>query len=151
MRALWAELKRRNVVRMALAYCAIAWLLLQVAALLAPLFDIPNSAMRWLVLLAVAGFPLAVLSAWKYAWSRAGLVREVEAAALGQAGVALQGKGVALGGKAVAQVGRNVGGQGAGEGRGAGVHRGTFVAWRRARAAIWSPVQRARRGAWREI
>ena len=83
MRALWAELKRRNVVRMALAYCAIAWLLLQVAALLAPLFDIPNSAMRWLVLLAVAGFPLAVLSAWKYAWSRAGLVREVEAAALG--------------------------------------------------------------------
>ena len=34
MRGLWAELRRRNVVRMAVAYCALAWLLLQVAALL---------------------------------------------------------------------------------------------------------------------
>lgn len=79
MRASWPELKRRKVVRMAVAYCALSWLLLQVASLLIPTFDIPNWVMRLLVLMAVLGFPLALLFSWSYAWTSAGLARESEA------------------------------------------------------------------------
>lgn len=76
MRALWAELRRRHVVRMAVAYCALAWLVLQVAALLLPIFDIPNWALKLLVLVVVLGFPFALLFSWHYAWTDGGLVRE---------------------------------------------------------------------------
>lgn len=76
MPALWSELRRRNVVRMAFAYCALAWLVLQVAALLLPIFDIPGWVLRLLVLLALLGFPFAMLFSWNYAWTDAGLVRE---------------------------------------------------------------------------
>ena len=76
MRALWFELRRRHVVRMALAYCALAWLALQVAGLLLPAFDIPGWVLRLLVLLAALGFPFALLFSWHYAWTDAGLVRE---------------------------------------------------------------------------
>lgn len=80
MQALWAELGRRNVVRMAIAYCALAWLVLQVASLLLPTFEIPTWVMRLLVLLAVLGFPFALLFSWHYAWTDAGLVRETRTA-----------------------------------------------------------------------
>ena len=80
MRALWFELKRRNVLRMALAYAALCWLLLQVADLLLPTFGIPPWVMRALVLLAVLGFPLAMMFAWTYAWTDRGLQREIPAA-----------------------------------------------------------------------
>lgn len=80
MRALWTELKRRHVVRMAIAYCALSWLLLQVASLLIPTFDIPNWVMRLLVLMAVLGLPLALLFSWSFAWTSAGLTREVRVA-----------------------------------------------------------------------
>ena len=73
MRALWFELKRRNVLRMAIAYAALCWLLLQVADLLLPTFGIPPWVMRALVLLAVLGFPLAMMFAWTYAWTDRGL------------------------------------------------------------------------------
>lgn len=76
MRGLWAELGRRNVIRMAVAYCALAWLLLQVAALLVPAFDLPNWVLRLLILLVVLGFPFALLFSWGYAWTDAGVVRE---------------------------------------------------------------------------
>ena len=81
MRALWFELKRRNVLRMAIAYAALCWLLLQVADLLLPTFGIPPWVMRALVLLAVLGFPLAMMFAWTYAWTDRGLQREVPIAA----------------------------------------------------------------------
>ena len=80
MRGLWAELRRRNVIRMAVAYCALAWLLLQVAALLLPAFGIPGWVLRLLILLAALGFPFALLFAWGYAWTDAGVVREAPSA-----------------------------------------------------------------------
>ncbi|MFT3897956.1 MAG: hypothetical protein QM719_09735 [Thermomonas sp.] len=83
MRGFWAELRRRNVIRMAVAYCALAWLLLQVAALLIPAFDIPNWVLRLLILLAVLGFPFALLFSWGYAWTDAGVVRESRLARTG--------------------------------------------------------------------
>ena len=80
MRGLWAELRRRNVVRMAVAYCALAWLLLQVSGLLLPAFGIPGWVLRLLILLAALGFPFALLFAWGYAWTDAGVVREAPGA-----------------------------------------------------------------------
>lgn len=80
MGALWAELKRRHVIRMAVAYSALSWLLLQVAALVIPTFGIPNWVLRLLVLLTVLGFPFALLFSWSYAWTSAGLIREAPAA-----------------------------------------------------------------------
>ena len=80
MRALWAELRRRHVIRMVVAYCALAWLVLQVAALLLPIFDIPGWTLKLLVLLVALGFPFAVLFSWHYAWTDAGLVRESQPA-----------------------------------------------------------------------
>jgi len=76
MRALWAELRRRHVIRMVVGYCALAWLVLQVAALLLPIFGIPAWVLKLLVLLVALGFPFAVLFAWRYAWTDGGLVRE---------------------------------------------------------------------------
>ena len=81
MRALWAELRRRHVIRMVVGYCALAWLVLQVAALLLPIFGIPAWVLKLLVLLVALGFPFAVLFAWHYAWTDAGLVRESPATA----------------------------------------------------------------------
>src|SRR6478672_11235797 len=80
MRALWAELRRRHVIRMVVAYCALAWLALQVAALLLPIFGIPNWVLKLLVLLVALGFPFALLFSWHYAWTDAGLVRESQPA-----------------------------------------------------------------------
>ncbi len=77
MPSLWTELKRRKVVRMALAYCALAWLLLQVTDLVLPLFEVPGWVMRLLVLLLVLGFPFALLFSWGYAWTDQGLTREL--------------------------------------------------------------------------
>ena len=76
MRALWAELRRRHVIRMVVGYCALAWLVLQVAGLLLPIFEIPAWVLKLLVLVVAMGFPFAVLFSWHYTWTDAGLVRE---------------------------------------------------------------------------
>jgi hypothetical protein len=59
-----AELQRRNVFRIAIAYTILGWLLLQVASLLLPTFDAPDWVMRVFVLIVMLGFPLAVVLAW---------------------------------------------------------------------------------------
>ena len=56
----FAELKRRNVYKVAIAYAVVAWLLMQVASQIFPFFEIPNWAVRLVVLLLVIGFPVAV-------------------------------------------------------------------------------------------
>lgn len=76
MRALWEQLKRRKVIRMAIAYCALSWLLVQVVALLIPVFDIPVWTLRLLILVVVLGFPFALMLSWSYAVTPAGLRRE---------------------------------------------------------------------------
>lgn len=60
----WQRMQRWRVVRVAVAYCALAWLVLQVASLVLPAFDLPAWTMRLLIVLAFAGFPFALLLAW---------------------------------------------------------------------------------------
>ena len=59
-----AELKRRNVFKVATIYVVVSWLLLQVATVVFPVFDIPMWASRLVVLLLALGFPVAMVLAW---------------------------------------------------------------------------------------
>ena len=58
MRDFVAELKRRKVIRVAIAYLAVSWLILQVGSMVIPAFNIPAWTLRLLVLLVVLGLPL---------------------------------------------------------------------------------------------
>jgi TolB-like protein/Flp pilus assembly protein TadD len=71
----FAELKRRNVYRAAVAYGVVAWFLTQLTTQVFPLFEIPNSAMRFVVIAIVVGFPIAMLLAWVYEFTPEGIVR----------------------------------------------------------------------------
>ena len=78
MRAFLAELKRRNVYKVAVAYAAIAWLLIQVTTQTFPFFEIPNWAVRLVVLLLVIGFPIALVIAWAFELTPEGIKRTDE-------------------------------------------------------------------------
>jgi len=62
----FSELKRRNVYKVAIAYGVVAWLLMQVASQIFPFFEIPNWAVRLVVLLLILGFPIALVLAWAF-------------------------------------------------------------------------------------
>jgi hypothetical protein len=70
-----AELKRRNVYKVAIAYAVVAWLLMQVASQIFPFFEIPNWAVRLVVLLLIIGFPVALILAWAFELTPEGLKR----------------------------------------------------------------------------
>jgi TolB-like protein len=65
-RGFFSELKRRRVYSVAVAYVVVAWLLIQVATQVFPFFNIPNWVVRLVVLLAIIGFPIAVVCAWAF-------------------------------------------------------------------------------------
>jgi adenylate cyclase len=56
----FAELKRRNVYKVAVAYAVVSWLLIQAASILLPTFEAPPWVMKVLVLVIVLGFPAAL-------------------------------------------------------------------------------------------
>jgi TolB-like protein/Tfp pilus assembly protein PilF len=62
----FAELRRRNVYKVAIAYAVVSWLLMQVASQIFPFFEIPNWAVRLVVLLLIIGFPVALILAWAF-------------------------------------------------------------------------------------
>lgn len=72
------ELKRRNVFRVAIAYLAFAWLLIEVAGTLFPGFGIPDWAFRFVVILLALGFIPALVLSWAYEITPDGLRREKE-------------------------------------------------------------------------
>src|SRR5258707_2387748 len=71
----FAELKRRNVYKVAVAYAVVAWLLIQIATQVFPFFEIPNWAVRLIVLGIVIGFPIALIVAWAFELTPEGLKR----------------------------------------------------------------------------
>ena len=72
----FAELKRRNVYKVAVAYAIVAWLLIQVATQVFPFFSIPDWTVRLVVLLVVLGFPVALILAWAFEITPEGIKRE---------------------------------------------------------------------------
>jgi magnesium-transporting ATPase (P-type) len=69
------ELKRRNVYRAAVAYGVVAWFLTQLTTQVFPFFEIPSSAVRFVVIALALGFPIAMLLAWVYEFTPEGIVR----------------------------------------------------------------------------
>jgi TolB-like protein/Flp pilus assembly protein TadD len=75
MNRFFAELKRRHVYRVAIAYAVVSWLLIQIATQVLPFFEIPSWAVRFVVLLLVMGFPVALVLAWAFDLTPEGIRR----------------------------------------------------------------------------
>jgi TolB-like protein/Tfp pilus assembly protein PilF len=69
------ELKRRNVYKVAIAYAVMAWLLMQVATQVFPFLQIPDWAIRLVIMLLALGFPVALVLAWAFELTPEGLKR----------------------------------------------------------------------------
>ena len=77
-RNFFAELKRRNVYKVAVAYLVAAWLIIQIATQVFPFFEIPNWAVRLVVLLLILGFPIVLVLSWAFEITPEGIKRESE-------------------------------------------------------------------------
>jgi serine/threonine-protein kinase len=80
------ELRRRNVYKVAVAYIVGGWALSQGIAQVFPVFDVPNWAIRLVVLLIIIGLPVALVLAWAFEITPQGIKRTETADAMPQAG-----------------------------------------------------------------
>ena len=78
----FAELKRRNVYKVAVAYLVAGWALAQGIAQVFPVFDVPNWVVRLIVALIIVGFPIALIFAWALEITPEGVKRAEEADAM---------------------------------------------------------------------
>jgi TolB-like protein/Tfp pilus assembly protein PilF len=83
-RSFFAELKRRNVYKVAIAYIVGGWALSQGIAQVFPVFDVPNWAIRLIVVLIIVGFPVAVVLAWAFEITPEGIKRTEDVDLAGQ-------------------------------------------------------------------
>jgi TolB-like protein/Tfp pilus assembly protein PilF len=74
----FTELKRRNVYRVAVAYAAIGWLVIQVVTSTFPVLEIPAWAVRLVVILVLLGFPVALVLAWGFEMTPQGVKRTAD-------------------------------------------------------------------------
>jgi adenylate cyclase len=72
----FGELKRRNVYKVAVAYLVAAWLIVQISTQVFPFFEIPNWAVRLVVLALILGFPIALVLSWAFEITPEGIKRE---------------------------------------------------------------------------
>src|SRR6476620_2391100 len=71
----FAELKRRNVYKVAVAYAIVGWLLIQIATQVFPFLEIPNWVVRLVIALVAIGFPIALIIAWAFELTPQGIKR----------------------------------------------------------------------------
>jgi TolB-like protein len=76
MASVWGELKRRNVVRVAVAYAIVAWLLIEITATTFPILKLPNWSVTLVTVLVLIGFPLALILAWAFELTPEGIKKE---------------------------------------------------------------------------
>lgn len=81
----WQELKRRKVVRVAIVYAVVGWVLVQVSAAVFPALLLPEWSSRLVVVLALIGFPIALVLSWAFESSPDGLRRDTADVAPGTA------------------------------------------------------------------
>jgi TolB-like protein len=74
-RNFFAELKRRNVYKVAVAYAIVGWLLVQIATQVFPFLEIPTWVVRLVIVLVAAGFPIALVIAWAFELTPEGIKR----------------------------------------------------------------------------
>jgi TolB-like protein/Flp pilus assembly protein TadD len=81
-RYFFAELKRRNVYKVAVAYIVAGWALSQGIAQVFPVFDVPNWVIRSIVVLIIVGLPIALVLAWSFEITPEGIKRTETADAM---------------------------------------------------------------------
>src|SRR5687768_448585 len=74
-RNFFAELKRRNVYKVAVVYAVIGWLLIQAGSIMFPTFEAPSWVMKVFVAAIAAGFPIALVLAWAFELTPEGIKR----------------------------------------------------------------------------
>jgi len=76
MGSVWGQLKRRNVVRVAIAYAVVAWLSIEVSATTFPMLNLPEWAATFVTVLLIIGFPVALVFAWAFELTPEGIKKE---------------------------------------------------------------------------
>src|SRR5437879_11640091 len=71
----FAELKRRNVYKVAVAYAVVGWLIIQVTATIVPALHLPDGLTTAVVVLTLIGFPVALVIAWAFEMTPEGMKR----------------------------------------------------------------------------
>jgi TolB-like protein/Flp pilus assembly protein TadD len=74
-RSVFAELKRRNVYKVAVAYAVVGWLVVQVCSTVLPTFHAPEWVVQTLIVLVALGFPIALVIAWAFELTPEGIKR----------------------------------------------------------------------------
>jgi len=77
-KSFFAELKRRNVYKVAVAYAVVAWLLIQAASIFFPAFDAPPWVMKVFIIVIIFGFPMALIFSWAFEITPEGIKLESE-------------------------------------------------------------------------
>jgi TolB-like protein/cytochrome c-type biogenesis protein CcmH/NrfG len=80
----FAELKRRNVYKVAVAYAVVGWLSIQIATQVFPFLEIPNWVVRLVIVAVAIGFPIALVIAWAFELTPEGLKRTEDVDASGE-------------------------------------------------------------------
>src|SRR6266567_7548859 len=75
LKKFFAELKRRNVYKVAVAYAIVGWLVMQIAATVVPALHLSDAITSAVVLLVILGFPIALIIAWAFELTPQGLER----------------------------------------------------------------------------
>jgi len=81
-----SELKRRNVIRAVVAYFAAGWLLIQIADVVFPIYEVPESVLETLTTVLLVGVIPAAVLAWALEWTPQGIMRDAEAVVAGSGG-----------------------------------------------------------------
>lgn len=76
MSAIWRELKRRNVIKVAIAYFIVGWILIEVSSVIAPALLLPPWTDRLITILVMLGFPLALVLSWLFDMTTDGIRRD---------------------------------------------------------------------------
>jgi hypothetical protein len=71
----FAELKRRNVYKVAVAYAVVGWLVIQISSTVLPTFHAPEWVVQTLVVFVALGFPIALVLAWAFEATPEGIKR----------------------------------------------------------------------------
>src|SRR6059058_948183 len=75
LRNFFAELRRRNVYKVAVAYAVVGWVIAQIATQIFPFLEIPNWIVRLVIILIAIGFPIALVIAWEFEATPEGIKR----------------------------------------------------------------------------
>src|SRR5213079_2665892 len=75
----FAELRRRNVYKVAVAYTIVGWLMIQIATQVFPFLEIPTWVVRLVIALVAIGFPIALVIAWAFEVTPEGIKRTEDA------------------------------------------------------------------------